>query len=219
MEASTELFEMPRSEARSRRRSTAPSRQLALSPVFSDRGLESLHPGESGVGVALTLNPDSGILAVDFKVLTSGSRQVLPSLKDPESNWGLWDGDVVEVFLQLGQSGGTSGPYYEFQLSPLGQRFQLKVIRPRTEIDRDFRCSGLETRVASEKAGDGPWQARFEIPLRALGWDGKLTSIRGGLFAILGEPADRTYWAAFLPPQDRPDFHLPAEFRAFFADS
>jgi hypothetical protein len=53
----------------------------------------------------------------------------------------------------------------------------------------------------------------MKIPLREYEWDGSAASIQGGLFAILGAAGARDYWSAFLPQQEKPDYHLPAWFR------
>jgi hypothetical protein len=206
-----EQFEMPKpTSTRVFRQKELPAdRQLALTCVHAEGGPSSIT--EWGVlATALTLSAE-GILRVDFQIETAHPAVTLPELQDPESNWGLWEGDVVEVFLQLG---GPGSPYYEFQASPLGQVFQLRVDEPRVRFDRTYRCSGFKAR-AERRVGTG-WSATLELPLREMGWDGKLKSIRGGLFAVLGSREQRTYWAAFLPPQAHPDFHLPGEFKRFF---
>jgi hypothetical protein len=124
------------------------------------------------------------------------------------SHWGLWDWDVVEVFVSTGGSG-----YFEFQVSPLNQGFELRIFEPRKRFDRDFRCAWTHEASVSGAAGAREWSARMSLPLRELGWDGDSGKLRGGAFAILGETPTRGYWSLFLPPQQKPDFHLPAEFR------
>ena len=183
-------------------------RQLALTCVHREG------PCPAGVGTSLQLSSE-GVLRADFQVESSLPFQTRPELQDPQSNWGLWEGDVVELFLQLQ---GPGSPYYEFQVSPLGQRFQLQIQKPRVEWDSSFRCQGFNSGVSRASTG-GSWQARLEIPLGELGWDGEVRSIRGGAFAILGGKSERSYWAAFLPRQEKPDFHLPEEFRSFFVSA
>jgi hypothetical protein len=146
-------------------------------------------------------------LNVDFQV-TAPSFHVNPSLALDKSQWGLWDWDVVEVFL--GTDPDQPEHYYEFQLSPLGQYFELEIHKPRVQVSRDF-VSGF--RHAVETSGT-KWTAHFELPLTRLGWKGPGSPIVGNVFAILGPPQAKTYWSLFLPAQDSPDFHLPGFFRS-----
>ncbi|MBL7716974.1 MAG: hypothetical protein JNL01_16035 [Bdellovibrionales bacterium] len=128
------------------------------------------------------------------------------NLPKGESAWGLWETDVVEVFVRP----KGSSPYFEFQVSPLGQYLELKIIRPRKEVDRDYR-SGIRYGVQTT-GPDQAWQAWMEIPASSLGWSGKASDLEGGAFACLGPKGGRSYWAAFLPEQNTPDFHLPQYF-------
>lgn len=64
------------------------------------------------------------------------SRIVNEGFSVNTSSHGLWDFDVVEFFVSTGSSFQEviSAPYYEFQVSPLGQFFQLKIISPRVLV-------------------------------------------------------------------------------------
>ncbi len=131
------------------------------------------------------------------------------------SQEGLWDWDVVELFLSV--NGSPSGlPYHEFQVSPLDQFFELKVLEPRRRVDRGF-ASGF--RHSARQDGAGGWSATLSIPLDRLGWGGDPGALRGGFFSILGEPGKKTYWSLFLPPQETPDFHLPELFAPLIPDT
>jgi hypothetical protein len=135
-----------------------------------------------------------------------------PQLGRDASQWGLWDWDVVELFLAT--EPGPAARYFEFQVSPLGQFFELEIFEPRKRFNRDFRSGfGHGVELQADGWGDEHWQARMSIPLKTLGWRGNPADLRGNAFAILGEPSARTYWSLFLEPQQTPDFHLPDRFR------
>ncbi len=135
-----------------------------------------------------------------------------PELETGSPQWGLWDWDVVEVFLSVNGAKGSL-PYYEFQVSPLGQYFELKILEPRKQTDREFR-SGLKcgARILKDEPGDCHWEGWMEIPLTPLGWDGNPANLVGGAFSILGDTSKR-YWSLFLPQQETPDFHIPQYFQ------
>lgn len=158
------------------------------------------------MGVELSLR--GSLLVARFVVRSGHSPYVNPSLAVGTSQWGLWDWDVVELFVSCG-GGASRTPYYEFQVSPLGQQFELEVFEPRKRTNRDFR-SGL---VCSARISKGMgWEGELSVPLDRLGWNGDSSTVFGNAFAILGGPGAKTYWSLFLGPQQTPDFHLPQEF-------
>lgn len=170
--------------------------------------MNCVHPTQlvpQGLSVKYGVNIEENDLRVDFGVQSASPPFVRKELLFDQSQWGLWEADVVECFVDLGQ-----GHYYEFILSPLGQFFELKIDEPRVRFDRSFK-SGFRHAVRSFDSG--AWSATMWIPIRQLGWQGELGVIRGGLFAILGAEPNRTYWSSFLPPQEKPDFHLPQHFK------
>lgn len=114
-------------------------------------------------------------------------------------HWGLWESDVVEIFIA---EPGTHLPYYEFQISPLGQYFELEILEPRKKINRDYRSGG---KWSAKRVGDDAWDALFRIP-----W--KTPQILCNVFAVLGESAEKRHLGLFTPPQAEPDFHLPEYF-------
>lgn len=141
---------------------------------------------------------------------------VNPDWSLDSAQWGLWDRDVVEVFLAVGEA-AAGLPYYEFQISPLGQYFELEIFEPRKRFNRGYR-SGFSRTV--QKTPEG-WTADFAVPLVAIGWmPGQ--NVIGNAFACLGGDAasgggsSRSYWSLSLPSQAHlagPDFHLPEFFR------
>ena len=158
-------------------------------------------------------------LRVRFEVQSNGLH-LHPDLEGPGPHWGLWDWDVVELFLHVGSSEGAAVPYYEFQVSPLGQTFELLIRQPRKDTDTRFRSGFLSGAwILEDENGRARWEAWMEIPLRPLGWTGQVASLRGGAFAILGDGAvlgPKRFWSLFLQPQKTPDFHLPDQFRPLF---
>ncbi|MBI3556580.1 MAG: hypothetical protein HY074_09980 [Deltaproteobacteria bacterium] len=175
-----------------------------LRVVFSEPAAQGTHPE---VGVSFE-PPRDGLLKVRFEVRGALPR-VNAALRTDKSQWGLWDWDVVELFV----SANDSAIYYEFQLSPLDQFFELEIFEPRVRINKEFVSNFVH---AVEQVAADAWKAVFKIPLAPLGWDGKMDSLRGNAFAILGPPGARSYLSLNLPKQAKPDFHLPQYFKKIF---
>jgi hypothetical protein len=165
---------------------------------------------QTAEAVSAEAHLEGDFLCVDFSVRSRAFFSTA-SLSTDRSHWGLWDeGDVVELFLAARTDIATVG-YFEFQLSPRGQFFTLQVLEPRVRWDSE-RAMPFEHSVTLLE-DEGVWRAQMKIPLHSYGWTGRPQDITGGLFAILGPKAARTYWAAFLPAQKTPDYHLPEFFR------
>lgn len=176
-----------------------------------------------------TLHPHPSVPAgplptvqVDWKLTPSGWLEVtfavaLPpgatwhsdpdfSTTDYARNWGLWEHNVVELFVQARPYAEVAAaPYYELQLSPLGQPFALCIEEPRRryrvplvlaytkEVCRD--ASSWRTRLAVEVPGYRPGAPLF-----------------GNLTACLGPADQRGYFALASGTSETPDFHRPQEF-------
>jgi hypothetical protein len=113
--------------------------------------------------------------------------------------------DVVELFVTFSETGF---PYYEFEVSPFNQTFQVKIPgggKPHQE--------GVDLGLVSSAAirPDG-WSAELKIPLKPLGWDGDPRKIRGNFYSIL-ERAPRSFWSSFLPKARKANFHQPLFFQ------
>jgi hypothetical protein len=113
--------------------------------------------------------------------------------------------DVVELFVTFSETGF---PYYEFEVSPFNQTFQVKIPgggKPHQE--------GVDLGLVSSAAirPDG-WSAELKIPLKPLGWDGDPRKIRGNFYSIL-ERAPRSFWSSFLPKARKANFHQPQFFQ------
>lgn len=111
--------------------------------------------------------------------------------------------DVVELFVTFSDSGL---PYFEFEVSPHNQTFQVRIVSAREHHE------GVDLGLTSTAAiVPGGWNAELTIPLKPLGWDGDPAKIRGNFFSTLGR-VPRSYWSTFLPKAVKPNFHRPEYF-------
>jgi hypothetical protein len=112
--------------------------------------------------------------------------------------------DVVELFVTFSDTGF---PYYEFEVSPYNQTFQVRIVsRVRHQEGVDL---GL---VSTATLRTGGWYAEMKIPLKSLGWDGDVRKIRGNFYSVL-ERSPRSYWSSFLPKAPKANFHQPQFFK------
>jgi hypothetical protein len=113
--------------------------------------------------------------------------------------------DVVELFATFSDTGF---PYYEFEVSPYNQTFQVRI------VSRTRHEEGVDLGLASTATlRTGGWSAELKIPMKSLGWDGDATKIRGNFYSVL-ERAPRSYWSSFLPKASKPNFHQPQFFKS-----
>ncbi len=142
---------------------------------------------------------------------TAQKRSGRPWLSDPvfsddwSKNWGLWNKDVVEAFLQLRTHPGDHGaPYLEVQLSPLNQPFALVITEPR-KIFAAPKALDLSHSVSLDGRR---WDAAVTVllPPEVTGRD-----LYGGFFACL-DTDPREYYALEPNPEENPDFHRPELF-------
>jgi hypothetical protein len=127
------------------------------------------------------------------------ARKVLGPQKHP------YDFDVVELFVTFSETGF---PYYEFEVSPYNEKFQVRIVG-RTQPRQEGVDLGLVSTATILPRGS---TAELKIPLKPLGWDGDPRKIRGNFYSILGR-APRSYWSSFLPKAKKPDFHQPQFFQ------
>jgi hypothetical protein len=117
--------------------------------------------------------------------------------------------DVVELFVTFSDTGF---PYFEFEVSPYNQTFQVRIVSAKQHQE------GVDLGLTSTATIAPPgWTAELKIPLKPLGWDGDPAKIRGNLYSILGPnlgpKPKRSYWSTFLPKAQKPDFHQPQYFK------
>jgi hypothetical protein len=114
--------------------------------------------------------------------------------------------DVVELFVTFSQTGY---PYFEFEVSPYNQTFQVRILSHAQH--QEGVGLGLVS-TATLRPANG-WDAELKIPLNPLGWDGDPKKIRGNFYSVLGRSSTRSYWSTFLPKARHPDFHQPRFFQ------
>ena len=83
-----------------------------------------------------------------------------PDLK--KERFGLWERDVVEAFI--GTDPGNAGHYYEFEVSPVGERLDLELGGATKNLDWN---SGFES-VARVNQQARVWTVEMRVPLAAL---------------------------------------------------
>lgn len=125
--------------------------------------------------------------------------------EDYAKNWGLWETDVVEAFIQLRKTeDDVSAPYLEVQLSPLNQPFALVIKKPRQEFDYPKNLDFTHSVDGQERT----WRSKLHVTLPEE-IQGSLLYV--GLHACLGM-GEREFFALNPNPEDRPDFHRPELF-------
>ncbi len=140
----------------------------------------------------------------------------LPSQND-RPRPGLWDRDVVEMFL--GDDWDNIGRYREFEVAPTGDwidldiRFDLKTLG--SKGNRNWR-SGFRTSARIDKEA-GIWYAGAQIPLKAVTSQTVTpgTRWRANLYRIAGQGPDsqRQFlcWQPTCAPGRDPN-HVPENF-------
>lgn len=126
---------------------------------------------------------------------------------DWAKNWGLWNNDVVEGFLQLRKDpNDLTAPYLEIQVSPLNQPFALIITEPRKtffppeKLNFTTECQGEDRTWTGKMTVELPENLQGEI-------------LFGGFFACLGPTGDtREFYALNPNPEKNPDFHRPELF-------
>lgn len=119
---------------------------------------------------------------------------------DFTKNWGLWNFDVVEVFLQ----NNKESRYKEYQVSMDAKAFELEIYRPRisyaTPLNSSFKYF-VEDLADSKKI-------MIEIPIE------KNESYSLGAFACLGQKSAREYYSLNPNIEVNVDFHRPELFKS-----
>ncbi len=139
------------------------------------------------------------------------------SLASARTRRGLWERDVVEIFLRP----EACEDYFEIEISPLGQWLDAHILSPRVDVDYHWD-SGLRLNVTVDSATK-IWRVFAAIPFAPLvrGREGAGHPVAGevwrmNLCRVAGEEPAREYlaWRPTLTP--RPDFHVPASFGNLF---
>lgn len=165
-------------------------------------------PGHSHHGVKFSWNRFGREIHIDFQI---NKRTSAPWISDPKfgsdykENWGLWNTDVAEAFLQLRKDPSDMGaPYLEIQVSPVNQPFALLITEPRKTY---FAPENLVFKTTSETEGR-VWSGSLVVTLPE-NLEGE--HLFGGFFSCLsGSP--REFYALEPNPEENPDFHRPELF-------
>ena len=121
---------------------------------------------------------------------------------------GLWNKDVVEVFLKP----GAAPSYFEIEVSPLGQWANMRIVEPRVEVDLEWN-SDLELETLLSKH-ESIWRVFLGLPYKSI-WEEPPevgTSWRVNLYRIAGNEPHREYLAWRPTFTGQPDFHVPSSF-------
>jgi hypothetical protein len=157
------------------------------------------------VEVHVSLADDALIASFSVSTPSLNAKKVLAQGEYP------YQFDVVELFVTFSDSGF---PYYEFEVSPYNQTFQVRIISAKQHQE------GIDLGLTSTAAVvTGGWNVGLKVPLKPLGWDGDPAKIRGNLYSILGQGRSRSYWSVFLPKAAKPNFHQPQYFKPLLSCS
>ena len=121
---------------------------------------------------------------------------------------GLWNKDVVEVFLKP----GAASSYFEIEVSPLGQWANMRIVEPRVEVDLEWN-SDLELEALLSKH-ESIWRVFLGLPYKSIREEPPAvgTSWRVNLYRIAGKEPHREYLAWRPAFTGQPDFHVPSSF-------
>jgi hypothetical protein len=177
---------------------------LLISPAAFACELSLVAPTRSAlkkpVEVKVALADDVLIATYSVSAPSLNARQTLGPHQYP------YMFDVVELFVTFSETGF---PYYEFEVSPFNQTFQVRIVSHNQPFQEGVDL-GL---VSSARISHAGWTAELKIPLKPLGWDSDPGKIRGNLYSILGRAQNRSYWSSFLPKAKAPNFHQPQFFQ------
>jgi len=128
-----------------------------------------------------------------------------PPAGPPRAVDGLWEHEVVEVFVAAAQGDAETWRYTEIELSPWGHHLVLQLHGVRRRV-----AERLPLRFRARRRG-GSWCGAASIDLALLPplpW-------RVAAFALHGARDARRYLSAPPLPGSRPDFHQPHRFLPF----
>lgn len=143
------------------------------------------------------------ILSVKFMVQINESHTEQSFNTNFWDNWGLWNFDVFEVFIQRES---RENHYLELQVSPLSQKFALLVEKPR-ETTHKLKSINSRAIGSFEKNLFG---ANFEIAISDIPGDGNL--LKANFHCILGPENSRQHFSLNPNTELKPDFHRPDLF-------
>ena len=180
---------------------------FSLQLTAAEQTLHLVSPQKSELSepVKIQIALENSILHARFEVKTSeiNGKEHLGKDEYP------YQFDVVELFVSVVGLEGGRVPYYEFEVSPYNEDFQVRIIDLKKTFQEGLQL-GLQHYV--ERTKDG-WIADLWIPLENLNWNYDPSKIVGNAYAILGKKPNRSFWSLSLPPMNKPNFHQPQYFQ------
>jgi hypothetical protein len=149
--------------------------------------------------VFLTLQPERDVLAVEIEAPLHGDP--IPD-HEPGPTPGLWDYEVVELFVAGLAPRGKPTPYLEIELGPHGHHLVLDLMGVRNPIRTELPIEYVVRRHGSR------WHGSARIPWRML----PARPARFNAYAIHGVGDARRYLAMTPVPGKGPDFHRLQHF-------
>lgn len=174
------------------------------------RLLQELPADSSRPSVQFHTSLDGNFLKVDFRIANAKLNAKATYPKD-RPVWGLWDSDVCELFISSAQSEDAivGARYFEFQVSPFAQYFELEILEPRVKWNEEFR-SGVEYSAAVRTTQ--AWSCSLKLDLQKLGLD-PTKPVYGNLCSCLLREPHRAYMALNHAENQKPDYHRYENFK------
>jgi hypothetical protein len=157
----------------------------------------------------VTIELDRDILIATFKVTTDPQKINAKVHLGPHEY--PYQFDVVEIFISVNKFDLDDLHYYEFELSPYNENFQV-LVESKNSKKKFTDHINMNIQTFTKIVEDG-WIGQIKIPLKNLKWDGYPQSIMGNAFVVNGHGHERAYWSLFSPPQQKPNFHHLEFFR------
>lgn len=155
-------------------------------------------PAAPGEVVSVRLDANGAGLTLQVDAPFHGDP---PPPGPPGPTPGLWEYEVVEVFI----AGGPEGTdYLEIELSPHGHHLVLRLNGVRNPVEEELPLDY----TAHLDRHARRWRGEARVPAAWL----PPPPHRINAFAIHGEGSGRRYLAWHALPGDEPDFHQPRRF-------
>ncbi len=154
-------------------------------------------PAAPGERVTLLLEDDGETLRVS---VDAPRHDDPPPDAPPGPVWGLWEHEVVELFVL-----GPDETYTELELGPHGHHLLLRLAGRRNVVERMLPVDARW----GDRGADGRWRVDAVLPAAVLPprpW-------RINAYTIHGKGGGRRYLAWSPAPGEAPDFHRLETFR------
>jgi Domain of unknown function (DUF1083). len=144
---------------------------------------------------------------------TQGEPPIASSSPDVTAKTvGLWDRDVVEIFIA--PDNNEPRKYFEFEAAPTGEWLDVALDLTSGVRVADWEyASGMEVAANVE---NGRVTIAMNIPWEAFGKKPKAGDVwLGNIFRCVGKEPDRGYLAWQPTMTEKPNFHVPEAFGEF----